>query len=214
MLGTVNDIPALARLTHAAGGVLLVDGAQGICHEPVDVSALDCDYYAFSGHKLGALWYRRPVLRRPLPAVRYGRGMVDQVLDQTTTFGPAPMLWEAAPLTSPGPWDWPGPAIPPKSAGGLAGLGAQPAGTAGAGTCRPGPGRVLGHPRRRSGCLSFTLEGLPFDVAVLLDQLGIAVRSGHHCAQPLLRWLGVEYTLRVSPACYNTPEEIDAFCPG
>lgn len=217
VLGTVNDIPALARLTHSAGGVLLVDGAQGICHEPVDVSALDCDYYAFSGHKLGGPFGIGALFsRRPLPAVRYGGGMVDQVLDQTTTFGPAPMLWEAGtPNVSgavglaralqfrqnlPEGWqDWEH-SLLERLEQGLAALDRV---------------RVLGHPRRRSGCLSFTLEGAsPFDVAVLLDQLGIAVRSGHHCAQPLLRWLGVEYTLRVSPACYNTPEEIDAFLSG
>lgn len=217
VLGTVNDIPALARLTHAAGGALFVDGAQGICHEGVDVAALDCDYYAFSGHKLGAPFGIGALFcRRPLPPVRYGGGMVDQVLDDTTTFAPAPLGWEAGTPNVSGavglaralevrrnlPQGWQAweDGLLEQLEQGLSALDRV---------------RVLGHPRRRSGCLSFTVEGAsPFDLAVLLDQLGIAVRSGHHCAQPLLRWLGVEYTLRVSPACYNTPEEIDAFLSG
>lgn len=217
VLGTVNHIPALARLTHAAGGLLFVDGAQGICHEGVDVAALDCDYYAFSGHKLGAPFGIGALFcRQTLPPVRYGGGMVDLVLDDTTTFAPAPLCWEAGtPNVSgavglaralefrrelPEGWQAWEDGLLERLEQGLSSLNRV---------------RVLGHPRRRCGCLSFTVEGAsPFDLAVLLDQLGIAVRSGHHCAQPLLRWLGVEYTLRVSPACYNTPEEIDAFLSG
>ena len=138
--------------------------------------------------------------------------MVDQVGDETTTFAPPPLGWEAG----------------TPNVSGAVGLGAAltfrrslPQGWQAwedqllsqleRGLSALDRVRVLGRPRRRSGCLSFTVEGAsPFDLAVLLDQLGIAVRSGHHCAQPLLRALGTEYTLRVSPACYNTPEEIDA----
>lgn len=217
VLGTVNDIPALARLTHAAGGLLFVDGAQGICHEAVDVAALDCDFYAFSGHKLGAPFGIGALFcRSPLPPVRFGGGMVDQVWDQTTSFASAPLGWEAGtPNVSgavglaralqfrrelPEGWQAWETGLLEQLEQGLSGLDQV---------------RVLGQPRHRSGCLSFTVErASPFDLAVLLDQLGIAVRSGHHCAQPLLRWLGVEYTLRVSPACYNTSEEIDAFLSG
>lgn len=213
VLGTVNDIPKLAQLTHAAGGALFVDGAQGICHEPVDMRALDCDWYAFSGHKLGAPFGIGALYARsPLSPVRFGGGMVDQVGDETTTFAPPPLGWEAG----------------TPNVSGAVGLGAAiafrrslPQGWQAwedqllsqleQGLSALDRVRVLGRPRRRSGCLSFTVEGAsPFDLAVLLDQLGIAVRSGHHCAQPLLRALGTEYTLRVSPACYNTPEEIDA----
>lgn len=217
VLGTVNDIPTLARLTHAAGGLLFVDGAQGICHEPVDVTALDCDYYAFSGHKLGAPFGIGALYtRQPLPPVRFGGGMVDQILDSHTTFASAPLCWEAGtPNVSgavgltralefrqqmPEGWQAWEDKLLSRLEQGLSDLDRV---------------QVLGHPRRRSGCLSFTVEGAsPFDLAVLLDQLGIAVRSGHHCAQPLLHWLGVEYALRVSPACYNTLEEIDAFLSG
>lgn len=217
VLGTVNDIPTLARLTHAAGGLLFVDGAQGICHEAVDISALDCDFYAFSGHKLGGPFGIGALFcRHPLPPARYGGGMVDQVLDDHTTFASAPQCWEAGTPNVSGAvglaralqfrrdlpegwqaWEY---KLLARLEQGLSTLDQV---------------RVLGHPRRRSGCLSFTVAGAsPFDLAVLLDQLGIAVRSGHHCAHPLLRWLGVEYTLRVSPACYNTLEEIDAFLSG
>lgn len=217
VLGTVNDIPTLARLTHATGGLLFVDGAQGICHEAVDISALDCDFYAFSGHKLGGPFGIGALFcRHPLPPARYGGGMVDQVLDDHSTFASAPQCWEAGtPNVSgavglaralqfrrdlPEGWQAWEDKLLSRLEQGLSTLDQV---------------RVLGHPRRRSGCLSFTVAGAsPFDLAVLLDQLGIAVRSGHHCAQPLLRWLGVEYTLRVSPACYNTLEEIDAFLSG
>ena len=190
-----------------------MDGAQGICHEPVDMRALDCDWYAFSGHKLGAPFGIGALYARsPLSPVRFGGGMVDQVGDETTSFAPPPLGWEAG----------------TPNVSGAVGLGAAltfrrslPQGWQAwedqllsqleQGLSALDRVRVLGRPRRRSGCLSFTVEGAsPFDLAVLLDQLGIAVRSGHHCAQPLLRALGTEYTLRVSPACYNTPEEIDA----
>lgn len=212
VLGTVNDIPALAELTHAAGGALFVDGAQGICHLEADVEALGCDWYAFSGHKLGGPFGTGALYARtPLPPVRFGGGMVDQVGDQSTTFAAAPLAGEAG----------------TPNVSGAVGMGAAldfrrslPQGwqawEAGLmarleeGLSSLKKVRILGAPRRRVGCLSFTVEGAsPFDLAVLLDQLGFAVRSGHHCAQPLLRSLGTEYALRVSPACYNTPEEID-----
>ena len=214
VLGTVNDIPTLAALTHAAGGALFVDGAQGVCHASVDVAALDCDWYAFSGHKLGAPFGIGALYSRlPLPPARYGGGMVDEVGDSDTTFAPPPTGREAG----------------TPNVSGAIGLGralqfrqALPEGWQAwedgllarleQGLEAMERVRVLGHPRRRSGCLSFAVEGAsPFDLAVLLDQLGFAVRSGHHCAQPLLRSFGLEYALRVSPACYNTPEEIDAF---
>ena len=217
VLGTVNDIPALAELTHKAGGLLFVDGAQGICHETVDVNALNCDFYAFSGHKLGAPFGIGALYARtPLPPARFGGGMVDEVLDDRTTFALAPQSGEAGTpnvsgavglaaaldvrRTLPEGWQAWEDALLSRLEQGLRTMDHI---------------HVLGQPRRRSGCLSFTTDGAsPYDVAVLLDQLGIAVRSGHHCAQPLLRSLGQEYALRVSPAFYNTPEEIDALLDG
>ncbi len=217
VLGTVNDIPALAELTHKAGGQLFVDGAQGICHEEVDVNALNCDFYAFSGHKLGAPFGIGALYARsPLPPARFGGGMVDEVLDDRTTFAAPPQSGEAGtPNISgavglaaaldfrkklPDGWQaWEDALLEQLEQGlhSIAGV------------------HILGQPCRRSGCLSFTVDGAsPYDIAVLLDQLGIAVRSGHHCAQPLLRTLGQEYALRVSPAFYNTPKEIDALLDG
>ena len=217
VLGTVNDIPALAELTHKASGLLFVDGAQGICHEAVDVNALNCDFYAFSGHKLGAPFGIGALYARtPLPPARFGGGMVDEVLDDRTTFALPPQSGEAGTpnvsgavglaaaldvrRTLPEGWQAWEDALLARLEQGLRTMDRV---------------HILGQPRRRSGCLSFTADGAsPYDVAVLLDQLGIAVRSGHHCAQPLLRSLGQEYALRVSPAFYNTPEEIDALLDG
>lgn len=217
VLGTVNDIPALAELTHKAGGLLFVDGAQGICHETVDVNALNCDFYAFSGHKLGAPFGIGALYARtPLPPTRFGGGMVDEVLDDCTTFALPPQSGEAGTpnvsgavglaaaldvrRTLPEGWQAWEDALLSRLEQGLRTMDHI---------------HILGQPHRRSGCLSFTADGAsPYDVAVLLDQLGIAVRSGHHCAQPLLRSLGQEYALRVSPAFYNTPEEIDALLDG
>lgn len=217
VLGTVNDVKRVCALAHRIGAEVFVDGAQGICHLPVDVEELGCDYYAFSGHKLGAPFGVGALYaRRPYRPVRYGGGMVEEVEDTGTTFAPPPLGWEpGTPNVSgavglagairfrrelPEGWrDWEDRLLRQTETG-----------------LKRIPGvRVLGAPRRRTGCLSFVLEGAsPFDVAVLLDQLGIALRSGHHCAQPLLRSLGLEYALRVSPAFYNTEQEIDGFLNG
>ena len=217
VLGTVNDIPVLAELAHKAGGLLFVDGAQGICHENVDVNALNCDFYAFSGHKLGAPFGIGALYARsPLPPARFGGGMVDEVSDDRTTFAVPPQSGEAG----------------TPNVSGAVGLAAAldfrrnlPEGWRAwedalleqleQGLRTMEGVHILGQPRRRSGCLSFAVDGAsPYDIAVLLDQLGIAVRSGHHCAQPLLHSLGQEYALRISPAFYNTPEEIDVLLNG
>ncbi len=216
VLGTVNDVTQLAALAHGVGAALFVDGAQGACHLPVDVAAMDCDYYAFSGHKLGAPFGIGALYsKKPAPPVRFGGGMVETVWDANTTFAPPPLAWEAGtPNVSgavglaeairfhqalPEGWQAWEVMLLHRLESGLANLNIQP----------------LGQPQKRVGCVSFAVSGVsPFDAAVLLDQLGIAVRSGHHCAQPLLRSLGLDYALRVSPAFYNTPEEIDAFLSG
>ncbi len=201
VLGTVNDIPRLARLTHDIGGELLVDGAQGICHEGADMTQFDCDYYAFSGHKLGAPFGIGALYsRNPMTPMRYGGGMVERVTETQTTFAPAPLGGEAGtPNVSgavglaeairfrknlPDGWQSWESALLNRLENGLSQMERV---------------SVLGAPRHRSGCISFSVDGAtPFDLAVLLDQLGFAVRSGHHCAQPLLHSLGLEYALRVS----------------
>lgn len=217
VLGTVNDAAALCALARARGVPVLVDGAQSVCHRPVDVTALGCDWLAFSGHKLGgpfgigALYARRPME----PAV-FGGGMVDEVWDGDARFAAAPLGGEAGtPNVSgavglaaairfrqslPDGWRNHEAALLRQAEDGLRQL--------------PGV-RILGSPHIREGCVSFTVDSVqPFDAATLLDQLGIALRSGHHCAQPLLHSLRVDYALRVSPAFYNTPQEIEATLHG
>lgn len=209
VLGTVTPIREIVRLAHSRGIRVLVDGAQSVCHRDIDVQALDCDYFVCSGHKLGGpfgvgLLY----CKEPLPPVVFGGGMVDVVAETGTTF--LPTLEAGTPNVS-----------------GAVGLAAAiayrqrlPEGWQAHESAllrrtetllKEIPNvRILGS-GPREGCLAFTLEGLEsFDAAVMLDQLGIALRSGNHCAQPLHQALGTPYTLRVSPAFYNTFGEIDA----
>ena len=222
VLGTVNPAAKIAQIAHAAGAMFVLDGAQGIRHGGVDVKNLDCDFYAFSGHKMlgpggtGVLYGRKGLFEGLMPP-RFGGGMVDMVTEAETTFEPAPQGWEAGTgnfqgsiglaaamdyLTALGRED----ILKREQAltdRVLAGLSAIPG------------VRVPGHPAKRCGVVSFVLQGIhSFDAAALLDKLGIALRSGTHCAQPLMTALGVENTLRVSPAFYNTEEEIDRFLEG
>lgn len=214
VLGTVTPAEQLCRMARDRGTRVLVDGAQAVCHRTVDVTALDCDFFACSGHKLGGpfgvgLLYAR----EPMEPVLFGGGMVDQVTVASTTFSAPPLSGEAGtPNVSgavglaaairyrqalPGGWREHEAALLRRAEAGLAALEGV---------------RLLGGPGRE-GCLSFVIDGVqPFDAAVLLDQLGFALRSGHHCAQPLLHSLGLDYTLRISPAFYNTEEEIDGLC--
>lgn len=221
VLGTVNPVGDIIDAAHAVGARVFVDAAQAVRHGPIDVQALDCDFLAFSGHKLmgptgtGVLYGKRELLERMGP-VSFGGGMVDAVSGEETTFGELPFKFEAG---------------TPNIAGNIA-LGAAVGYFQSLGEeavrherallsyaeeqLRSVPGlEVLGRPRERSCVISFNLAGAhPFDVAALLDRLGVAVRSGHHCAQPLLRSLGLTGAVRVSPAYYNTFEEIDALTTG
>lgn len=206
--GALTPIDKIIRLAHSRGIPVLVDGAQAICHIPVNLRAMDCDYYVCSGHKLGSpfgigLLY----CREPLPPTVFGGGMVERVTQQETTFlssreAGTPNVSGAVGLSAaieyrknlPEGWEAHERALLAHLRTGLLSL----------------PGIHLYSPEQCCGCLSFTMEGLsPFDAAALLDQQGIALRSGDHCAQPLHQALGTPYTLRVSPAYYNTFEEID-----
>jgi len=216
--GTVLDLRAVADLAHAHGALVVADGAQGILHEGAQVVADGVDLYAFSAHKMfgptgtGVLWGRREVLERLEPA-RFGGGMVDQVDDEATSWGALPLRLEAG---------------TPNIAG-IIGLDAALTylDQADVAALRAYERellayllerldevkglRVLGHPQRRSALVSFELAGLAaYDVAFLLDKRGVAVRSGHHCAQPALRSLGVETCVRASLAPYNNGADIDA----
>ena len=220
--GTVTPLEEVVSLAHQHGALVVVDGAQGILHEGVDVSSLDVDFYVFSAHKmtgptgLGVLYGRRELLERLEPS-RFGGGMVDEVLDRRTTFGALPYRLEAG---------------TPNIAG-IVGFDAALGylGEAGLDDVRQyerelmayamgrleelGGVKILGHPEKRGALVSFNLDGMPaFDVAFMLDKLGVAVRSGHHCAQPALRSLGVDTCVRASVAFYNEERDIDALCDG
>jgi cysteine desulfurase/selenocysteine lyase len=221
-LGTRNPVERIAELARANGTRVLLDGAQGVVHEPVDVQALGCDFYAFSGHKIygptgiGVLWARAELLEAMQP-FQGGGDMIRTVSFAGTTWNDPPAKFEAG---------------TPHIAGaiGLAAaldylervgmerirlheqelvrhavdvLGSMPR----VRLCAAGP--------RRTGVVSFCVDGIhPHDVGTVLDHHGIAVRAGHHCAQPLMERLGVPATVRASVACYNVRDEIDALARG
>lgn len=222
VLGTVNPVRAIADLAHAVGALVLVDGAQSAPHLPIDVQSLGADFFAFSGHKLygptgvGVLYGRRELLDR-MPPWQGGGGMIGRVTFAETTFAPIPDRFEAG--------------TPPiAEAIGLAAaidyLAALPypelrahedelmrlAAT----RLAQVPGvHVLGNPRERIAALSFTVDDVhPHDVGTILDHEGVAVRTGHHCAQPLMHRLGVPSTVRASFGLYNNEEDIEALVAG
>jgi cysteine desulfurase/selenocysteine lyase len=217
VLGAVQPIAAIAEAAHDAGALLLVDGAQAAPHLPIDVAALGCDFYALSGHKLfaptgsGALWARLPLLDEMTPFLG-GGDMIGSVRFAGATYQPPPHKFEAGT-----------PAIAEQLALAVAldwldGLDrAEVAAHEGAlleraaGTLSAIDGVRLFGQAPRVGVLSFTVEDLhPHDLGTFLDREGIAIRTGHHCAQPLMDRLGVPATARLSVAPYNTVEEIDA----
>jgi cysteine desulfurase/selenocysteine lyase len=197
--------------------VVVVDAAQSVPHFPVDVRALGCDFLAFSGHKLygptgiGVLWGRPELLDR-MPPAETGGGMVDTVTVEGTTWAPPPARFEAGtpPLAEAvglaAAIEW-------LSALGLADVGAHEHDLVeyATGGLAEVPGlRLLGGGSGRASVLSFLLGDIhPHDVATVLDAEGVAVRAGHHCAQPLMRHLGLVATVRASFAVYNTREDVD-----
>jgi cysteine desulfurase/selenocysteine lyase len=219
VLGTVNPVREIARECARRGIPLLVDGSQAVPHRPVDVQALGCDFYAFTGHKMlgptgtGALWARRTHLDA-MPPFFGGGDMIRQVRVDGTTFADPPHKFEAG---------------TPNIAG-FVGLGAavdyyreldldaahaweQQLLAYATERLREIPGlRLFGEAAEKEPVLSFLIEGTQStDLATLLDLEGVAVRSGHHCAHPLMQHYGVPATLRASLAFYNTMDEVDAF---
>jgi cysteine desulfurase / selenocysteine lyase len=219
VLGTVNPVREIARECRRRGIPLLVDGSQAMPHRPVDVQALGCDFYAITGHKMlaptgtGALWAKREHLQ-DMPPFFGGGEMIREVRFDGTTFADAPHKFEAG---------------TPNIAG-FAGVGAavdyiQSLGfeavrawehellTYATERLREIPGvRIFGEASDKEPVISFLIEGAQAtDMATLLDLEGVAVRSGHHCAHPLMQFYGVPATLRASLAFYNTREEVDAF---
>jgi len=221
-IGTINPIEDLVALAHAHGIPVLVDGAQAVPHLPVDVGRLGCDFYAFSGHKMfgptgiGVLYGRREFLEA-MPPYQGGGGMIAKVSFSETTFAPIPTRFEAgtpaiAEVTGLGA------AVEYLETIGYDAIGAYEADLLAYADERLATVsglRVLGRAQRRAAVLSVVMDGIhPHDVGTVLDQAGVAVRAGHHCCQPLMDRFGVDATVRVSLALYNTGAEVDALIDG
>ncbi len=221
-LGTVNPIKRIIELAHSQDIPVLIDGAQGAPHLKVDVRELDCDFYAFSGHKLcgptgiGALYGKSHWLEA-MPPVYGGGDMIASVTFEKTTYNSLPYKLEAG---TPNIADaiGMGVAIDYLNEIGLEKIAAYEHELLEYATETVGaiPGvTILGTAREKASVLSFTVDGIhPHDVGTVLDQEGIAVRAGHHCAQPVMKRFGVPATARASLAFYNTKEEIDALAEG
>lgn len=219
VLGVVNPVRHLATLAHAHGAVLVVDGAQAVPHQPVDVAALGADFYAFSGHKLmsptgvGVLYGQAELLDQ-MPPDQFGGEMIASVHEQESTWAPLPAKFEAGTPNIAGAIGL-GAAIDYLTALGMDRVAAHERGlvrdllprlVAIPGVTVYGPQ----NPERHTGVLAFNLAGLhPHDLATALDMEGVAVRAGHHCAQPLMEALGVAATARASLYLYNTKEDGD-----
>jgi cysteine desulfurase / selenocysteine lyase len=218
----VNPIQEIVRIAHAKGVPVLVDGAQSAAHMKVDVQALGCDFFAFSGHKVygptgvGVLWGKKALLDA-MPPWQGGGDMILQVTFEKTTYNRLPHKFEAG---TPNIAD-------------VIGLGAALDYLTGVGLDAVAAHesalfdyavkkleaieglRFIGTAAHRASVLSFVLEGIhPHDIGTILDREGIAVRAGHHCAQPTMTFFGVDATARASLALYNTAEEIDRLAAG
>ncbi|HEV2681097.1 MAG TPA: cysteine desulfurase [Rhodanobacter sp.] len=219
VLGTVNPVREIARECKKRGIALLVDGSQALPHRPVDVQALGCDFYAITGHKMlgptgtGALWAKREHLES-MPPFFGGGDMIREVRFSGTTFAAPPHKFEAGTPNIAG-FVGLAAAIDYYESVGFEAIHAWEQSLLAYATerLREIPGlRIIGEAKEKEPVISFLLEGTQAsDMATLLDLQGVAVRSGHHCAHPLMQFYGVPATLRASLAFYNTREEIDAF---
>ena len=222
VLGTVNPVERIVARAHAHGVPVLVDGAQAVPHQPVDVQKLDADFYVFSGHKvygptgIGVLYGKEAWLDK-LPPYQGGGEMIASVSFEKTTFNELPFKFEA------GTPDYIGSTALAKALDYVSAIGmdnifayehdlTQYA----MNRLKEIPGmRILGEAEQKGGVISFLVGDIHhFDMGTLLDRLGIAVRTGHHCAEPLMHRLGIEGTVRASLGLYNTKEEIDALVEG
>ena len=217
VLGTMNPAREIIALAHAQGVPVLLDGAQAVVHGPVDVQALDVDFYAFTGHKLygpsgiGVLYGKMALLEK-MPPYQGGGEMIDKVSFETSTFKAPPHRFEAGtpPIAQ---VIGLGAAIDYVSAIGFEDIARHEAEILGYATERMSEIeglRILGQAPGKAAIISFVIEGIhSYDVATILDRAGVAVRVGHHCAEPLMARFGVDATLRASIGLYNTRAEID-----
>ena len=219
VLGTVNPIREISRMAHEAGALMIVDGAQGMKLEKTRVRELDCDFLAFSGHKLGALngigvLYGKKERLAQLQPATFGGGMVEKVEYQNSTFGIIPHCFEAGTPNYVGAISL-GTAVDYLSELGIDNISEQETYLTqqiAEKLSRIDGLHILGRPKEGSGCVSFYLDDVhAFDLGVMLDTLGIAVRTGHMCAQPLVESYGISNVLRISPAFYNTDAELQQF---
>lgn len=221
-LGTVNPVAEIIAAAHAHQAVVLIDGAQAAAHASVDVQALDCDFYAFSGHKMfgptgvGVLYGRHDLLDR-LPPYQGGGDMISSVTFEKTTYNDLPYKFEAGTPNIAGVIGL-GAAVEYINGIGLERIAAHERSLLSYATdqLRALPrARLIGTARQRAAAVSFVIEGIhPHDIGTILDREGIAIRTGHHCAQPVMDRFGVPATARASFALYNTKREIDTLVSG
>jgi len=221
-LGTINPIADIVKMSHSQGVPVFVDGAQGLSHGPVDVQQLDCDFYAFSAHKMygpmgiGGLYGKSSWLNKMQP-YQLGGEMIDKVTFEKTTYNEIPYKYEAgtpnvADVMGLGAaisylqeigWDF----IKAQETDLLNYATASLQGIEGV--------KIIGTSANKAAIISFLIEGIHFfDAGTILDHMGIAVRTGNHCTQPLMDFLGINGTLRASMAFYNTRQEVDRLVAG
>jgi len=220
-IGTIVPIERIIALAHERKVPVLVDGAQAASHLPVDVAALDCDFYVFSGHKLygptgiGCLW-ARPELLDAMPPWQGGGSMIDKVTFARTTYAPPPTRFEAGTPHIVGALGLHA-AIDYVDAIGLDAIHAHETALVRQtrDALRDLNSVTLFGPEDSAGIVSFAVEGVhPHDVGTILDEAQVAIRAGHHCAQPLMEALGVPATARASFGVYNGPADVDALVKG
>ena len=217
-LGTINPVAEIAQLARQAGATVLIDGSQAAYHLPIDVAALGADFYAFTGHKLygptgiGVLYGREEVLEA-MPPFLGGGDMIRTVTFERSTWNDLPYKFEAGTPNIAGAVGL-GAAIDYVTSIGLEAIAAHERALLDRGTERllavPGL-RLIGTASRKASILSFVMDGIhPHDIGTIVDRQGIAIRTGHHCAQPVMDRLGIPATARASLAMYSTAEEIEA----
>ena len=222
VLGTINPVKEMIATAHAHGVPVLIDGAQSIPHMPIDVQDLDADFYVFSGHKvygptgIGVLYGKETWLDK-LPPYQGGGEMIKNVSFEHTTFNELPFKFEA------GTPDYIGSTALAKALDYVSAIGMDKIAAYeheltvyAMNRLKEIPGmRIFGEAEHKGGVISFLVGNIHhFDMGTLLDRLGIAVRTGHHCAEPLMHCMGIEGTVRASLGLYNTKEEIDALAAG
>jgi cysteine desulfurase / selenocysteine lyase len=217
-LGAITPAREMTAIAHRHGARVLIDGAQSICHMPIDVQALDCDFFVFSGHKMfaptgiGAV-YGKPEVLAATPPWQGGGNMIADVTFEKTVYQAPPNKFEAGTGNIADAVGL-GAAVDYLESIGMATIAAHEHNLLlyAQGLLREVPGlKLIGAPREQAAVISFVLDGCrSVDVGQALDREGIAVRAGHHCAQPILRRFGLESSVRASLALYNTKDDVDA----